>query len=840
MFSLLDENEIVLNWRKKIFMGVFVSFLVFISVPYFMSCRFVLQNKMWISFSVYTFSYLSIFIIVIFNQIPFKIKVMIGLLAFYSLGIVAFVYAVAGGSAKLYLLASSIIATLLLGIKSGIFTILINACTLIIVGYFVANGTIVWIEGIPFVMKVYILTATTFMFLNTVLTISLAALVRGLEKKLIESQNAAYQLKLANIELIQNQEQQIKLEEQLRQSEHRFSTIFKNNPAAIALSRMSNNQLLEVNQAWLNLTEYSISEVIGRSVNDLNIWVDTSQRKKIVENLRNKGISQEEIRGFKKSGVIFEVLMSAEIIELNKEPFFLTMAQDITQRKQAEKALIESELQFKFTFEQAAVGICHVDPNGKFVRLNQRFCEIVGYPQGEILSYKWQEITHPDDLEMALENVHRLLNNDIQTFSTEKRFIKKDKSIVWTTLTVSLVRNDDGNPKYFIFVLEDIGYRKKMEEQLLQSHKMKAISTLAGGIAHDFNNLLGVITGNISYVLSIVEKNDEIYEALVDIQESSKQAQNLTYQLLTFSKGGAPIKKVSNMNQLINESAIFSIRGSKTNCQFELSSDLWLSNVDEGQMNQVIGNLIINANQAMPDGGTITIRTTNTTVYRDSGFPLAAGQYVKITVEDQGTGISKKHLSNIFEPYYSTKQKGSGLGLATSYSIIKRHGGHITVYSEIDKGTVFNIYLPASSKNMIERVDKSENIHFGKGKILIMDDQEPILKMVSRMLSKMGYDATSATDGTQAINIYRKAYDTGTTFDLVILDLTVPGGMGGAKTMQALLEIDPNVNAVVSSGYSNDPIMAKYKDYGFCGVVPKPYTKNQLSEVLNKILGKSE
>jgi len=330
-----------------------------------------------------------------------------------------------------------------------------------------------------------------------------------------------------------------------------------------------------------------------------------------------------------------------------------------------------------------------------------------------------------------------------------------------------------------------------------------------------------------------------LYEVLVDIQESSKQAQNLTHQLLTFSKGGAPIKKVSNINELIGQSAIFSARGSKANCRFNLSKNLWFSEVDEGQINQVIGNLIINANQAMPNGGTITIRTENTEIDVDSDIPLSAGRYVKIEIEDQGIGISKKHIPNIFEPYYTTKQKGSGLGLASTYSIVKRHGGHIAVYSEIEKGTVFNIYLPASSKDIIGITRKEENKHAGQGKILIMDDQESILKMVGRMLNKMGYDVASANDGKQAIQLYRDAFHSQKTFDLVILDLTVPGGMGGAKTITELLKIDPKVKAVVSSGYSNDPVMGDYEEYGFCGVAPKPYTKDQLAEVLNKIFGKN-
>ncbi|MCP3940908.1 MAG: response regulator, partial [Desulfobacteraceae bacterium] len=248
-----------------------------------------------------------------------------------------------------------------------------------------------------------------------------------------------------------------------------------------------------------------------------------------------------------------------------------------------------------------------------------------------------------------------------------------------------------------------------------------------------------------------------------------------------------------------------------------------------------VSNLVINANHAMPNGGTITIRTKNVEIKTKSIPPLSAGRYIKIVFEDHGVGISKKHLSNIFEPYFTTKQKGSGLGLATTYSIIKRHGGHITLYSEIEKGTVFNIYLPASSMGIKEIENREEAKHAGQGRILIMDDQEPILKMVGRMLNSMGYKTEFAINGTEAVKKYREAFVYKKSFDLVILDLTIPGGMGGTKTMIELLKMDSNIKAIVSSGYSNDPIMANYEDYGFCGVVPKPYSKAQLSEVLNKI-----
>ncbi|MBF0231658.1 MAG: AAA family ATPase [Desulfamplus sp.] len=480
------------------------------------------------------------------------------------------------------------------------------------------------------------------------------------------------------------------------------------------------------------------------------------------------------------------------------------------------------------------------DPvEGKAIRWNQSFKDITGYTDEEIATLKAPETYYsPQDLEKAKRMTQKVLAEGFGT--VEMELICKNGRKVPTEYSASVINDEQGNSKYFISIGRDVSERKKTEEKLQHVHKMEAIGTLAGGIAHDFNNLLSVITGNISYALSQVGSNEELHDVLRDVQEGAKQAQNLTQQLLTFAKGGEPIKKAIQLNPLVQDSSGFVLRGAKSKCEYHLAHDLWNVEADSGQLHQVISNLVINADQAMPNGGIITIQTDNFEVESGTDFHLTAGKYVKISIRDQGVGIQDKYIAHIFDPYFTTKQKGSGLGLATAYSIIKRHGGHIAVYSEMGKGTIFHIYLSASIDSVHESKKDLNQKHTGQGKILIMDDQEAILKMAGRILNRMGYTTEFALDGSEAIKKYCEAYQNQNPFNLVILDLTIPGGMGGTKTIIELLKIDSNVKAIVSSGYSNDPIMSNYEDYGFCGVVPKPYTKTQLSEVLNKIFGNNE
>lgn len=392
-----------------------------------------------------------------------------------------------------------------------------------------------------------------------------------------------------------------------------------------------------------------------------------------------------------------------------------------------------------------------------------------------------------------------------------------------------------------IIVFRDMSESLKIQEELLRAQKLESIQNLAGGIAHDFNNILMGIIANISLLKVRIEPDTESIEIINDTEAACFRAKGLTHQLLTFSKGGAPVKTNSSIAEILRESAGFSLSGSNVKCEINLPDDLWSVEIDEGQIHQVINNLIINAQQAMPSGGIVEISAKNVTVeenYQLSGrtYPhIQHGKYVRVKFKDHGMGIPNEIFSRIFDPYFTTKPQGNGLGLSIVYSIIKKHEGFLDLESEVDKGTVFYIYLPSSGEVKSSK-RKDEKIPVtGKGRVLIMDDDESILKSVGKMVTHLGYEVVCAREGDTAIKFYAEAMNKEFPFNIVIMDLTIPGGMGGKETILRLLEIDPAVKAVVSSGYSNDPIMSDYKKYGFSGVITKPYSTEYLAELLNSL-----
>ncbi|MBW2149668.1 MAG: PAS domain S-box protein [Deltaproteobacteria bacterium] len=511
--------------------------------------------------------------------------------------------------------------------------------------------------------------------------------------------------------------------------------------------------------------------------------------------------------------------------------------EDITPRKLAQAALRESEQKYRALMENIADTVFTITMDGRFTFLSPQAEVLTGYPMEKLLTMCFRNLLVPEYIplfegKMAPGESMKV----IEPFEIEIRNSAGNK--VQVEMSLSPSRDEKGNI-VLCGIARDITEKKKLENELLKAQKLESIGILAGGIAHDFNNILTAIMGNITLARMDATPGDKTDEILKKAEKASLRAKDLARQLLTFSKGGAPIKMTTSIDKLLKDSAGFALRGSNVRCEFSIPPDLWQVEVDESQINQVVNNLIINADQAMAEGGIIKVRAENTVVGRENSLHLKDGKYIKITVEDHGIGIPQEHLDKIFDPYFTTKRKGSGLGLATSYSIIKNHNGAIAVKSKPHAGTTFCIYLPASRKQTMAKEIAEKKALVGNGKILLMDDEKIVREVAGRMLEHIGYDLAFAENGEEAIELYRKAKESGQPFDALIMDLTVPGAMGGKEAMVKLLEIDPEVKAVVSSGYFNDPVMADFRKYGFQGVVVKPYKIEDLNKVLSEIgLGK--
>jgi PAS domain S-box-containing protein len=509
---------------------------------------------------------------------------------------------------------------------------------------------------------------------------------------------------------------------------------------------------------------------------------------------------------------------------------------DVTDRKRAEAALRESEERYRDLVQELDAIVWEADPGTmQFRFVSHRAETILGYAT-ELWCRKpgfLDGLIHPDDRELA--RAHFCGPGEGCDSELEYRVVAADGRTVWLRDIRRVVRDFEGNLR-MRGLMVDVSEHKKMTEELLRAQKLESIGILAGGIAHDFNNILTAVLGNISLARMLTGVGDKIFARLAAAERATLRAKDLTQQLLTFSKGGVPVKRAASVADLIADSASLVMTGSSVLCEYSLPDDLWPAEVDEGQFCRVIQNLVINAQQAMPNGGRLRVTGANVTLGPDRAVPLPSGSYVRISIEDQGVGIPGEHLHKVFDPYFTTKQKGNGLGLATAYSIIKKHDGHIAVDSIVGKGTAFVIYLPASPHARLNRGEVVESPSLGKLRVLVMDDEETIRDVAVQMLEGLGCEAVAAKDGADAIEVYRAAWQSGTPFDAVILDLTVPGGMGGKEVVEQLLKIDPKVKAIVCSGYSNDPVMADFDQHGFSGFVAKPYKIQELSDVLRRVV----
>jgi PAS domain S-box-containing protein len=410
--------------------------------------------------------------------------------------------------------------------------------------------------------------------------------------------------------------------------------------------------------------------------------------------------------------------------------------------------------------------------------------------------------------------------------------------------SASPIRDKQNEIAGVVLVFRDITQRQRDEAERRKAETLEQLGLLAGGIAHDFNNLLTAIIGNISLASLLLPPDAEMASRLVDAKNASLRARDLAQQLLTFARGGAPIKKTTSIGKLIQDTVSFSLRGSHSRSEFQFGADLWPAEIDPGQISQVIANLVVNADQAMPNGGTLRVSCDNfryTATTTPDVPDLTPGDYIRIRVRDEGVGIPEQYLKRIFDPYFTTKPKGNGLGLATAYSIIKNHNGLVTVESEVHLGSTFTVYLPAALQEELPTEVPGVIVQpvTGTGRVLVVDDEEAIRTLVNFTLTRLGYEVQQAETALEGVNLYRIQLEKGERFDAVILDLTLPGGMGGKEALKKLIELDPTVNAIVSSGYATDATMSRYQDFGFRGVIAKPYEAAELGKIVHEVISAS-
>ncbi len=391
-----------------------------------------------------------------------------------------------------------------------------------------------------------------------------------------------------------------------------------------------------------------------------------------------------------------------------------------------------------------------------------------------------------------------------------------------------------------VHITKDVTWRKNMEEELLRTQKLDSLAVLAGGIAHDFNNMLTVIMSTVTLAKIYAGGDSRVTAKIEEAEEEIIHARDLTGQLLTFAKGGAPVKRLSSLPDLVRDTVAFSLKGSNVASAFTIAPDLWAAEIDRTQISQVVSNLTINAIQAMPNGGQLRVSADNADLNEGDDVPLPPGRYVRLVFADAGTGIAAENLPRIFDPFFTTKEGGSGLGLATSYSIVKKHGGSIDVLSQPGAGARFTIYLPASIETAREAPQPAGASRAGSGRVLLMDDDEKLAKNVGEMLETLGYEVELARNGEEAIILYKRALALARPFAAVVLDMTVAGGMGGKDCIAALRELDPGVAAIVVSGYSEDAVLADYAAFGFRDALSKPFTVEDLQEKLSALTGRRE
>lgn len=633
-------------------------------------------------------------------------------------------------------------------------------------------------------------------------------------------------------------------ERALQASEEKFSSAFRYSPMLMAIVSLSDGRYIDVNETWNNYFGFTEGEALAANAKRVSIWTKGGERR-ILWDVIGAGhtVYNAEFRARKKNGESIMCLWSCTPIWLKGEICALLVGSDISERKKAEEALAAEKDRVSVTLSNIGEGVITTDANGQIILmndvvqtiLNKAAAEFVGQHIVDLLTefnikvdtgimFLGKEQEEKEELSNVLFNVSLEINHD-------ERIIEVNRASIVSA---------DGVFNGHVWVMRDITEKLKMEEESIKASKLESLGVLAGGIAHDFNNLLTVIAGNLALCKMILEDNEEIQEFLLEAEKASFQAKGLTKQLLTFARGGTPDRQTTDIMELIHDTAIFAVSGTKVHCEFDIQDNLWAVDIDKSEMSQVINNIVINGIQAMPSGGSLSIKAENIRITEGEILPLARGDYVKLAIRDQGIGISEEQQRRIFDPYYTTREDGSGLGLAISHSIVTKHQGYIDLDSRPGQGTTFHIYLPASrvietglSQGSGEAADGQAAGY--KGAILLLDDEPEMSEVTGHILNVLGYYVQVASSGRDAVDMYRDYYRQGSAFNLVIMDTDAQSGMGLQEAARRIMEVDPGAYMVVSSGFSNDPMANDFSAHGFRGFIAKPYGMMELSSLLDSI-----
>ena len=659
----------------------------------------------------------------------------------------------------------------------------------------------------------------------------------------------------------------IQLEQSLKESKAWLSTTLKSIGDGVMATDKDGNVIL-MNPIAEQLTGWTEAEAFGKSIDEVFNIVNEETHKK-VENPVVRVLRERRIVGLAnhtlliaKDGREFPIADSGAPIRDYKGDItgVVLIFRDQTRERTTQRALEESEALFRTAIDDSPIAmLVSRGVDEEVIAVNKKFTQLFGYTPRDIPDVSaWWHLAYPE--ESYRDQIRALWTTGIEKAMADQSHVPPVEVAVMckdgSRKDVSVQASSIGETNLVAFL--DLTERKRAEKekealanQLRQAQKMEAIATLTGGIAHDYNNLLAMILGNISLAREEINSEAVALDLLRGAEQAVLKTRDLTHRLMTLSKGGASTREPGSIGSLLEHSVYRTLEGSKVYGAFSIPEDLYPINHDSRQIGYVIENIVANALDAMPRGGTLFVRAENVTVEAENNtpaLPLDEGKYVSISIRDEGPGIPEEIMDRIFDPYFSTKgrgtEKGMGLGMAIAYAVVRKHGGHIAVASTPGAGTTVNIYLPAfecGTRNAERGVQNKNpdsairNPHSAIKRILVMDDEESLRTLAQRMLEHLGYEVKTVKDGVEAIETYKTPMDSGEPFHAVILDLTIKGGMGGEQTIKELIKIDPDVKAIVCSGYFNDPVMAHYAEHGFRGAMAKPYQMADLERVLKQV-----